>query len=157
MPLRYFSSSWFSVDRPDTVVFIYVRRQRPSMTSLLGWDARGCPYYPAAINVICGSNKATKSRIRSRNDTPRVSIWSLYNIWLFFYFSCGWFSIGGPPKPRAVVTVLLRYNQRHLWPNKAIEHRILSGNVIPWQAFTHSTIIECLFIFPAGGSQSVAS
>ena len=72
-----------------------------------------------------------------------------------FVFSCGWFSIGGPPKPRAVVTVLLRYNQRHLWPNKAIEHRILSGNVTPRLAFTHSTIIECLCIFSAAGSLSV--
>ena len=35
-----------------------------------------CPSHRAAINVIfvCGSSKATKSRTRSRNDTPRVSI-----------------------------------------------------------------------------------
>ena len=76
-----------------------------------------CPItpLPAAINVECGSNEATTSQIRSRNDTPWVSIWSLYNIWLFFYFSCGCFSIGGPPKLRAVVSALYRNNQRHLW------------------------------------------
>ena len=90
-----------------------------------------CPYYPATIDDKCGSNKAAKTVIRSVKDTPRVSIWSLYNIWPFPYFWCGWFSIGGHPTLRTVVTVLLRYYQRHCGSNEAIELRILSWNVTP--------------------------
>ena len=67
-----------------------VRRRRPAYAAKLFRQ-----YYRTAINDKCWSNEATKSRICSRNDTPRVSIWSLYNIWLFFCLSCGWFSIGG--------------------------------------------------------------
>ena len=98
-------ASTFNIDR-SCIFSAAVRRRRAAYAS---------GYYPAAINVECGSNEATTSQIRSRNDTPRVSIWSLYNIWLFFYFSCGCFSIGGPPKLRAVVSALYRNNQRHLW------------------------------------------
>jgi len=50
-------------------------------------------HYIATINDICGPNKAMERWILSGSVTPRLdSIYSLYNYWMFVYFSCGCFS-----------------------------------------------------------------
>jgi len=76
---------------------------------------------------------------------------------MFVYFSCGWFSIGGLLSFELFGQHYTATINGICVSNKAIERRILRGNVTPRLAFTHSTIIECLCIFPAAVSLSVGS
>jgi len=76
---------------------------------------------------------------------------------MFVYFFCGWFSIGGLLSFELFGQHYTATINGICVSNKAIERGILSGNVTPRQAFTDSTIIECLCIFPAAVSLSVRS